>query len=108
MILCLFLITTGIARAADTLRSPGKTVEARTVTLIIVRINLDTHSVVLKDENRKSYECFVDPNEIDISKLHTGQTVEMSYDEYMALCGGSMLRAVKFRAGAELQKNFPK
>jgi hypothetical protein len=93
MIMCIFFIMTGIATAADTFRPPGKTAEERTFTLIIIQINLDTHSVVLKDENSKSYECFVDPKEVDINTLKIGQTVVMSYEEYMSLTGGHVQRA---------------
>ena len=47
-----------------------------TVKVTIVRINLSTNTVVLKDANGKVYEFTVDPKyNIDLSKFKVGDTV---------------------------------
>jgi len=49
--------------------------DEKTITVTILKIDLTTKTVTLKDNNGKIYEFKVDPQRIDLTKLKVGQTV---------------------------------
>lgn len=91
-----------------TVIASGGASRSTVITVTIVKIDLTTSTIAVKDSSGRIHAWVVDPQTVDLTKLKVGQVLQGTIEEIASSTTGNVGRAVKFKAGDKLAKAVEK